>query len=346
MQKQIGNSNLSQKLLKWYEENRRILPWRAHRDPYFIWISEVMLQQTTVAAVIPYYERFLKNFPTVKVLAKAPLSDVLENWAGLGYYSRARNLHKASQLLAQNGFPRTADELIQLPGFGPYTSRAVSSLAFGEPVGVLDGNVIRVLTRLFGLKVNWWLPKEREKLQKLSDQLAQHGPSHLVNNGLMELGATVCTPTNPTCALCPWLKDCQAHQKNLTSKLPLKKPRKEKEVWIWYPVIYKKNKKIFMIQNDYLPFLKGQMIFPGKVQKSSKKPKDFAFRHSITHYDIYIQIEKTPRTQLDLSKLKSQIDKTSPNSLKEAEKNKQWINQNEIKKINPSNLLQKVLQHL
>ena len=140
-------------LITWYKENKRDLPWRnpqgsrGSKDPYRIWISEVMLQQTTVTAVIPFYEKFMNRFPKVQDLAQAKIEDVYEYWAGLGYYSRARNLHKAAQMFAENGFPKTAAELIEYPGLGPYTSRAIASLAFGEKVGVLDGNVIRVLSR-------------------------------------------------------------------------------------------------------------------------------------------------------------------------------------------------------
>src|SRR5690606_28771755 len=142
-------STVANILLRWYAENRRDLPWRKGRDPYRVWISEVMLQQTTVRAVIPYYERFMERFPTVAALAAAPEEQVLNSWAGLGYYSRARNLHRAAKALAElKGFPKTHMELAKLPGFGEYTSRAVSSIAFGEPVGAVDGNLIRVISRL------------------------------------------------------------------------------------------------------------------------------------------------------------------------------------------------------
>lgn len=325
MATELSNA-LSSKLLTWYQANARDLPWRKGRDPYRIWISEVMLQQTTVVAVIPYYERFLARFPTVQALAKAPLEDVLEMWAGLGYYSRARNLHKAAQELSKKGFPKTAAELIEFPGFGPYTSRAVSSFAYSEPVGVLDGNVIRVLTRVYGLSIPWWNSKERDDLQRRSDKLAVEGPSHLINNGLMELGATICTPAKPACLLCPWNKQCVSFKKGLTQELPLKKPRKKLEVWVWSPKVVRKGEKIAMVENNYAPFLKGQMIFPGSIVTQAKKPKTFDLKHGITHHDIYIQIEKSP-----MSAIKS--------------KDIKWIQIKDLKKINPSNLLQKVLSH-
>lgn len=313
------------KLLKWYQENKRDLPWRRSKDAYRIWISEVMLQQTTVVAVIPYYERFLKKFPTVKDLAKAPESDVLEAWAGLGYYSRARNLHKAAKEIMANGFPKNAAGLLELPGFGPYTSRAVASIAYDEAVGVLDGNVIRVLSRKYGKKTEWWNSAPRDELQKMSDSLAEIGSPAEINQALMELGATVCTPQKVSCLLCPWSSDCVAREKNLVEKLPLKKPRKESEVWVWQPEVHIRKNQVALVQNTYAPFLKGQWIFPGKVLTQEKKPKNFDVKHFITHHDIYIQIDKDSRT---------------PKSSKTI----QWVELRNLKQVNPSSLLTKVLK--
>lgn len=313
------------KLLKWYQENKRDLPWRRSKDAYRIWISEVMLQQTTVVAVIPYYEKFLKKFPTVKDLAKAPESDVLEAWAGLGYYSRARNLHKAAKEIVANGFPKTAAGLLELPGFGPYTSRAVASIAYDEAVGVLDGNVIRVLSRKYGKKSEWWNSGPRDELQKMSDSLAEIGSAAEINQALMELGATVCTPQKVSCLLCPWSSDCVAREKNLVEKLPLKKPRKESEVWVWQPEVHIRKNQVALVQNTYAPFLKGQWIFPGKVLTQEKKPENFDVKHFITHHDIYIQINKDSRAP-----------KTS--------KTTQWVELKNLKQVNPSSLLTKVLK--
>ena len=201
---------ISKSLLLWYAENKRVLPWRANKNPYFIWISEIMLQQTTVTAVVPYFDRFIATFPTVEILAAAPQEKVLEMWAGLGYYSRARNLHQTAQQIAKTGFPKTAKELIQLKGFGPYTSHAVASIAFDEAVGVLDGNVIRILSRLFSIPSKWWASKDKGELQSLAHLMAQSGPPSEVNQAMMELGATVCTTHKPLCVRCPWVKDCQA----------------------------------------------------------------------------------------------------------------------------------------
>ena len=222
------NAKDKNNLQTWYEKNKRPLPWRQNKNPYFIWISETMLQQTTTAAVVPFFERFISRFPTLNSLAHAKESEVVEAWAGLGYYSRARNLHKSSKILNElKEFPKSYEELIELPGFGPYTSRSVSSIAFSQSVGVLDGNVIRILTRKHNLNIEWWKTKERRVLQDLADQYVKDKESSVINQALMELGATVCTPKNPKCILCPWLKSCEAKKNKTIDELPVKKAKKE-----------------------------------------------------------------------------------------------------------------------
>lgn len=322
---------LAQLLVDWYSHNRRDLPWRSSRDPYRIWISEVMLQQTTTTAVLPFYDKFLVRFPNLQSLAKAPLEAVYEQWAGLGYYSRARNLHKSAQQLSKTGFPKTAEELLQFPGFGPYTSRAVASLAFGESVGVLDGNVIRVLSRVYGQAFQHWQSQDKAELQNLSDQFAKLFDSSTTNQGLMELGATVCTPKNPQCLLCPWMKVCQARAQDKIFSLPLQKPKRKSELWLWKPTVFRRGSKVALIKNDYAPFLKNQWIFPGTVEMKTKRPKEFDLKHGITHHDIYIRV------------IHSQpgIPGDNARTVKKAVK---WISSSELSKINPSSLLKKVLQ--
>ncbi len=308
--------------LQWYQENKRPLPWRAYRDPYPIWISETMLQQTTSTAVIPFFERFLQAFPTLESLAKASIEQVYELWAGLGYYSRARNLHKAAQLLVKNGgFPKTYPELIEYPGFGPYTSRAVSSLAFGEHCGVLDGNVIRFLSRFYGLSVEWWKPKARAELQALSDAIVQHGPPQDLNQALMEIGATICTPKSPSCFLCPVSKNCVALSEGIVEQLPLKKPRKESEIWLWEADVIERKGKIGFVKNTYAPFLRGQWLLPGRVSKTKVKPKKYDFEHSITHHQIFVSVRKNGSHAKDLH----------------------WISIDDVSKHVPVSLVKKVL---
>ncbi len=316
-------------LQSWYLANRRELPWRQlkskKKDPYKIWISEVMLQQTTVAAVVPYYEKFIARFPTLDALANADEDNVLEFWAGLGYYSRARNLHRSAQHLAKSGFYKTAAELIELPGFGPYTSRAVASLAFDEPVGVLDGNVIRVLSRRYGLKLNWWNSKEKQILQNLSDQLAATEKNSDINQGLMELGATICTPRKPLCLLCPWKRRCEALKTNQIEILPTPKPRAAVEIWHWTLRPQFKKNMIYLTPLTSAPFLKDVHFPVSHVKKLTKKPKNFHLRHSVTKYALYISIEKPD--------LKAQTHKPG-----------KWVNLKDVKKINPTSLLTKILK--
>ena len=281
-------------LSRWFEGNHRPLPWRASKKAYPIWISEIMLQQTTVKTVIPFFKRFMKAFPSVENLAQAPLEEVYKYWAGLGYYSRAENIHRAAKELSKKTeFPKTHTELLKLPGFGKYTARAVSSQAFGEPVGVVDGNVIRVLCRLFGLKIEFWKSPGQKKLQELTDHYARtSGDPGILNQALMELGATVCTPTNPACLLCPLNKNCVALKKNEIKNLPLKKPKRKTEIWQWNVELHEQRGKIAFVKNKYAPFLKGRMIFPGQVVKKSEPPSRFHFQHSITHHRIYVSIKR------------------------------------------------------
>lgn len=319
---------LASTISAWYLENKRDLPWRKDRDPYRIWISEIMLQQTTVTAVIPYYERFLKEFPQLKNLAKADLGEVLKLWTGLGYYSRARNLHKAALQLGKTGWPQSYLELLEVPGFGPYTARAVSSFAFDESVGVLDGNVIRVLSRVSGQAVEHWTNKGRTQLQLVADQIAQAGSAAVVNQALMELGATLCTPRRPQCLMCPWFKGCEGRKLGLTEKLPLKKPRKEIQTWIWQPTIFRRGDKVALVENSYAPFLKKQWIFPGRAEFKAQKPKEFDLRHGITHHDIYVQV----------------VNQTSGQATAEPGlKGMKWVSIDDLTNWNPSILLKKTL---
>lgn len=322
----MKQKNATRLLKDWYLKNRRALPWREHRDPYLIWLSEVMLQQTTVQAVIPYYLRFKEKFPTVQTLAQAPLEDVFELWAGLGYYSRARNLHKAAQALAKlKSFPKTAKELLALPGFGDYTARAVSSIAYDEPVGVVDGNVIRILSRLSGKQFLWWKTSEKKALQELADQMVGQEQSSVINQAMMELGATVCTPSSPACPLCPWLKLCEANRQNIISQLPAKKPKKESlHLLLDMELLFYKN-QVALIENEELPFLKKTLLPPIKSKTLTKKPEAFDFQHSITHHHIYVRV--------------------STKVVKAPSKNYQWHPIQTVSKINPSSLLKKALAH-
>ncbi len=211
------------RLLDWFRAHQRDLPWRASRDPYRTWVAEVMLQQTRIAAVLPYYHRFLKTFPTVESLARAPQEKVLQLWSGLGYYSRARNLHQSAKVIAaRHGgeFPRTLEAALALPGIGRYTAAAVLSIAYDQPFAVLDGNVARVLARLGAIRGDLRAPARWRQLGELAqDLLAFKAPGDW-NQALMELGETICTPQIPRCGACPISRRCMARARNLTREIP------------------------------------------------------------------------------------------------------------------------------
>jgi A/G-specific adenine glycosylase len=219
-------ANFRKKLLRWFHAEKRDLPWRKKRDSYRIWISEIMLQQTRVAAVIPYYEKFLRRFPTVRALASAKTESVLQFWAGLGYYSRARNLHQAAKQIVKGHhgeFPRTRNEALNLRGIGNYTAAAVLSIAYGAPHAVLDGNVARVLARLGALRGDLRAPQQWRELANAADSLLDTNAPGDWNESMMELGATVCTPRAPNCSACPVQNACRARFLGIQDEIPLKR---------------------------------------------------------------------------------------------------------------------------
>ena len=226
-------------LLDWYDQERRDLPWRAKpgrkTDAYRVWLSEIMLQQTTVRAVVPYYRRFLQRWPTVAALAAAPLDDVLAAWAGLGYYSRARNLHKCAGIIAtERGgrFPDTEEGLRRLPGIGPYTAAAIAAIAYGAPAMPVDGNIERVTARLFAVKQP--LPKAKSQIHRLAQTLTPARRAGDVAQALMDLGASVCTVKRPSCLMCPLERDCGARAEGLEAALPVKAAKPERPLRVGF----------------------------------------------------------------------------------------------------------------
>jgi A/G-specific adenine glycosylase len=216
-------------LLAWFQQFKRDLPWRKTKDPYRIWLSEIMLQQTRVAAVIPYYERFLARFPDVQALADAPQEELLRFWSGLGYYGRARNLQKAAQqIVAKHGgkFPSREEDVLALPGIGEYTAAAILSIAFGEKHAVLDGNVARVLARLGAIRGNLRESERWQDLQRTADLLLDPRSPGDWNQAVMELGAILCTPKSPQCLICPVAKFCEGRKQGIAQSLPEKRKKK------------------------------------------------------------------------------------------------------------------------
>lgn len=212
-------------MLNWFRAERRAMPWRETRDPYFIWVSEVMLQQTQVATVIPFYERFISRFPTIQALAEAPLDDLLKHWEGLGYYSRARNLQKAAQqVVSEHGgvFPRDYSAIRALSGIGDYTAGAIASIAFNEPRPAVDGNVLRVFSRWFRISDDVTKPQTKRNFEALAVRLIPEGHAWEYNQALMELGALICAPRRPRCAACPVREACQAQRHGDPEAYPVK----------------------------------------------------------------------------------------------------------------------------
>ncbi|MBD3265713.1 A/G-specific adenine glycosylase [bacterium] len=258
-------------LLNWFRKNKRALPWRQTKEPYRIWISEIMLQQTRVEAVIGYYHRFLEAFPTIHALARAKEDHVLKLWEGLGYYSRARNLHRAAKIVVndQNGeFPDTLDTIQALPGIGKYTAAAIGSIAHGLRAPVLDGNVKRVVTRLYAVEAFIEQAKTTEKLYVFLDAMLSPRSPGDFNEAVMELGARVCLPRKPKCAECPIRKHCEAFAQGRPQEFPFRKPKKPIPHHEVVAAAIKKNGRYLLGKRPSSHMLGGLWEFPGgKVEE-------------------------------------------------------------------------------
>ena len=303
-------------LLAWYDRHRRVLPWRAppgdRSDPYAVWLSEIMLQQTTVAAVGPYFRDFLNRWPTVTDLAAAPLDDLLHAWQGLGYYARARNMHKCATVIAGDlggVFPDTEEGLRKLPGIGPYTAAAIAAIAFGRPAVVVDGNVERVMARYFA--VDTPVPTAKSELQELAARLTPVARPGDYAQAVMDLGATVCTPRRPKCLLCPLSDDCAAHAAGIAETLPRREAKKPKPtrhgIAFW---IERVDGTVLLRRREEKGLLGGMMEFPSSTW-GSKKPAlvdvlpevpegiapdaawqmlDGIVRHTFTHFHLELVV--------------------------------------------------------
>ena len=300
-------------LLRWYDRHRRRLPWRAEpsetADPYHVWLSEIMLQQTTVVAVIPYYQKFVSRFPTVHALAAAPLDDVLAAWAGLGYYARARNLHACAQIVAAaGGFPADIAALRALPGIGAYTAAAIAAIAFDIPAVPVDGNVERVAARVFA--IDQPMPAAKPAIRAAAERLgadphAQARPSDFAQ-ALFDLGASVCSPTNPACGICPWVGACAARRLGIAADLPARSPKKPRPVrygvHFW---LTDNDRNVLLRRRPAKGLLGGMTELPGTEwrAKAWTRPEALAFapldadwrpagqvRHGFTHFELIIDL--------------------------------------------------------
>jgi len=272
-EKRVANA-VKNGLLPWFERSARDLPWRKNRTPYRVWVSELMLQQTRVDQVVPYYRRWMKRFPSLASLARAPQGDVLKCWESLGYYARARNLHHAAQAVVTEHcgrLPRTSVSLSKLPGIGVYTAAAVASLAFGEDVAVVDGNVIRVLSRLFAYGGDTKSSVGKKKMQARAAALLVKGRSGPFNEAMMELGALICLPKNPKCPECPMQTVCTAFAKGVTGNYPKRKKKKKvPHIVVGAAVLSNRKGEILIAQRKQNDMLGGLWEFPGGKQESGE----------------------------------------------------------------------------
>jgi A/G-specific adenine glycosylase len=261
-------------LLRWYQRRSRDLPWRRSKSSYTVWVSEVMLQQTQIETVIPYYQRFLREFPTAEHLAKAPLERVLELWSGLGYYRRARNLHRtARELVKKHGgqFPREMKQACALPGIGGYTARAVLSIAYNKPLAVLDGNVARVMARFLALRGPLAERQFRRSVEDNLDLLLSRRSPGNFNQAMMELGQTVCLPRSPRCSHCPLRRWCLGFKSGQPENYPETRPRRQAEEWHMATAVLHKNHKVLLCRGLEDGILDDLWNFPSVLGKSSEE---------------------------------------------------------------------------
>jgi A/G-specific adenine glycosylase len=275
-----SKEKIQSKLLRWFEKNGRDLPWRKTRDPYAIWVSEIMLQQTQVTTVIPYYQKFIKSFPTIHHLAKSDLSKVLKVWEGLGYYSRARNLHRASQIVLtrfHGKIPETLKDLLDLPGIGRSTAGSILSFAFHKDAPILDGNAKRVLSRLFAVSSNPVKSKTEGLLWQISESLIPKGFSNPFNQALMDLGSMLCTPKDPQCPRCPLHRFCKGRASGEPERFPTKSIKKKIPHIEGISAVIEENGKVLLKQRPPKGLLGGLWEFPNwrikgkKIQKQQLK---------------------------------------------------------------------------
>jgi A/G-specific adenine glycosylase len=299
-------------LLAWYDVHRRTLPWRAkpgaRADPYRVWLSEIMLQQTTVVAVASYYREFLRRWPDVNALAAAPLDDVLAAWAGLGYYARARNLHRAAKMVVDEfggKFPRTAAELRKLPGVGAYTAGAIAAIAFDAREGAVDANAERVLARIFA--VEELMPKAKVRLRALGQSLVPEKRAGDFAQALMDLGSAICTPKRPTCSACPWTNGCEARKRGIQEMLPVKGEKAARPLKRGAAFVARDAKSTVLLVKRPENGLLGGMLQPplGPWSESFPSPKEALVqapfraawkkragivRHGFTHFELEIEV--------------------------------------------------------
>lgn len=316
-------SSIATELINWYESKGRDLPWRGAKDPYAIWISEVMLQQTRVETVIPYFKRWMARFPDPKSLARAEEDDVLNAWEGLGYYRRARHLHQAAKILVKDydsQLPRDVDELQKLPGIGPYTAGALASIAFNADVPAVDGNVKRVISRLFNVDLPLHTSQGKRRIHSLVGDHLPRGSAGTFNQALMDLGAQICTPRSPDCSACPLNVDCQARKMGVQELRPVSREKKALPHHVVTAAVIHKNRSVLLAKRPPDSLLGGMWEFPGGKQEGNEslthtlqreireelgvdiliQDKIGEYQHAYTHYSITLHAYRCTLASHDL----------------------------------------------
>lgn len=318
----MSNTFFAESLVNWYSKHKRDLPWRSTRNPYKIWLSEIILQQTRVDQGLPYYQEFIRKYPNINALALAKSEQVLKLWEGLGYYSRAKNLHKCAKEVVEihdGNFPNNYNDLLTLPGIGPYSAAAIASFAYKEPVAVLDGNVYRVIARIFGVKDDIAQPKTAKKFTRLANELLDSGQPDNYNQAIMEFGALHCKPQNPLCESCIMSTICYAFINNEQKLLPVKSKKTKVTTKYFSYFVFEQGNKLAMRKRDDTGIWKGLYDFELLVDDSQKNIEDLLFeldfnddnplildvskqyKHLLSHQRIYAtfyKIKMTGRAQL------------------------------------------------
>ncbi len=335
-------TDFSLQIRQWYRLNMRDLPWRKTKNPYFIWLSEIILQQTRVAQGLPYYQRFIESFPTINDLAKAEEGTILKTWQGLGYYSRARNLHATAKIINEKyagKFPDNYSEILALKGIGPYTASAIASFAFDLPHAVVDGNVYRVLSRFFGIETPIDSTSGIKLFQELANELMNNFQPAEFNQAIMEFGALMCSP-KPNCATCPLIESCVAYRENTISILPIKEKKTKVRKRYFHYFYVSKDNKIALKQRGEKDVWQGLYEFPlietetptlsnKEIEELSNETPKLIFntKHILSHQHIYANFYKTE----------------SIKSAKETEFD--WVEKIQLEKIPISRLLEKFFEN-
>ncbi|MFA6599575.1 MAG: A/G-specific adenine glycosylase [Candidatus Omnitrophota bacterium] len=340
-------ASLQKNLLSWYRKHARDLPWRRTKDPYKIWVSEIMLQQTQVDTVIPYYQKWIRRFPTLKSSARAPLSQVMKHWAGLGYYRRARMLHQAAGFVEREcggRIPESILALMKLPGIGRYTAGAIASIAFGQKAPILDGNVIRILTRIYAVKKNVSRPATIKKLWAISEKLVPENAPGDFNQGMMELGATVCLPDLPACTKCPVTVLCRAHQLGKETRFPVKKIGEGLQKIRNVALVLRDREGKVLLQKQpkegrwgglwMFPFWKDKKTMLTQIQLDHRQlQKLTVIKHGFTKYAVTLEVYENKKGAGNLSM-------PAPSS------NIRWLNTDRLSEYALPSPHQKIANHL